>query len=141
MRARGFWLILETVVAYAVPAYHWIWGVIMLPLWLWGAASAESTSIWFIASLIGGVLGAIGVVGLLTVAIAREPVSTLNFSLLALLSCAGLLAVWAMMTGLFAGFSLDPFSLVAIVAPTACTVHLLVLCARLIGAEVQPFPH
>jgi hypothetical protein len=130
MRARGFWLILEAVLAYAVPAYYWIMGLFTLPLWLWMTASAEpADAIGMLASLFVGIPAMVGLVGLLTVAISREPVSAAKFGLLAFLSCCGVLGIWSTVTGRFESFELEPLLLVVTIAPTICTLHLLVLCA------------
>ena len=130
MRARGIWLILEAVVAYAIPAYFWIMGLLTLPLWLWMTASAASAdAIGMLVSWFVGIPALVALVGLLTVAISREPVSVAKFSLLAIFSCSGVLGVWSTITGRFEIFDFDLLTLVVAIAPTLCTVHLLVLCA------------
>jgi hypothetical protein len=129
MRARSFWLILEVILAYAVPAYFWILGLITLPLWLWFTASAEPASVGLLVSMFAGIPAMIGVIGLLTVVISREPVSMAKFSVLAVLSCSGLLAIWSAITDQFRIFDPDMLTLFATLAPTACTLHLLALCA------------
>lgn len=141
MRARGFWLILEAVLAFAIPVYFWILGLFTLPLWLWITASAEPAAIGMLVSMFAGIPAIVGVIGLLTAVIAREPVSVAKFSLLAILSCAGVLGIWSTITGQFEMFDLDPLTLLATIAPTACTLHLLVLCARLIGSGTKSPAH
>jgi hypothetical protein len=46
------------------------------------------------------------------------------------LNAAGLLSIWATMTGQFEGFELNGFSFLSIVVPTLCTVHFLWLAMR-----------
>ncbi len=141
MRARNCWLIIETITAYALPAYLWMWGIISLPLWLWGATDADPTSRWYLISLAGGALGAIGMIGLLTAVIRNEPITRVNFAKLCVLTGCGLFGIWATITSHFTGFSIDPFSVVAAIVPTLCTLHLWVLCVRLIGANTHPATH
>ena len=141
MRARAFWLILEAVLAFAIPVYFWILGLFTLPLWLWITGSADPAAIGMLVSLFAGIPTIVGIVGVLTAVISREPVSLARFMLLAVLSCAGVLGIWSMITGQFEMFDPDPLTLLATLAPTVCTLHLLVLCARLIGPAARSPAH
>jgi hypothetical protein len=133
MRARSFWLILEAVLAFAIPAYFWIGGLFTLPFWLWITASADPAAIAMLVSLFAGIPALVSIIGLLAAVIARAPVSVAKFSVLAVLSSCGVLGIWSTITGQFEIFDPDPLTLIATIAPTACTLHLLVLCARLVG--------
>jgi hypothetical protein len=42
-------------------------------------------------------------------------------------SALGVASLWVEMTGQFAGFSFDWFSVASVILPTLCTVHILVL--------------
>lgn len=136
MNAWRWWLVAEAAFAFAIPAYFWVWGVIALPLWILGAASDDPTALLNLASVVGGFLGAIGLLTLLRQIISSQPVGTSKFIFITVLCACGLLAIWTMMTGHLHAFMLNWFTVVAIVAPTLCTVHLLILCRRLLRPNV-----
>lgn len=131
MRARSVWLILEAILSYAVPAYFWIIGLFWLPFLLWTAASMEPADVvGILVPFFAGLSALFGLAGLLTVAISREPVSVTKLGVLALLSGCGVLGIWSTVTGNFESFDVEPLTLVGTIAPTACTLHLLVLCSN-----------
>jgi hypothetical protein len=47
----------------------------------------------------------------------------------------GTLSIWVMMTGQFAGFELNWFSLLSTIAPTLCATHLLWLALQRYRSE------
>jgi hypothetical protein len=130
MRAWHWWLIAETLLAYALPAYFWFWGALTVPLWILGASMGDRAATLNLASIIGGFLGAAGMIVMLKQIISNTPPSKSKFIFTTALAISGLLALWTIMTSHFVG-ELNWFVLVAAVVPTLCTVHLLTLCWRL----------
>ena len=131
MRAWHWGLIVETLLAYALPAYFWFWGALTVPVWILGVSMGDRAATLDLASVVGGLLGAIGMITALKQLISDRPPSTSKLISITTLNLCGLLALWTMMTSHFVGFEVNWFILIAGIVPTACTVHLLALCWRL----------
>jgi hypothetical protein len=135
MRIRNLVLLAETNLAYAIPAYLWLWGVLTLPLWIRGAELSEAGSVWNLATVIGGFLGAIGTIALLALALLNTTVRPIPLGIFATLSFTGVLSVWAILTSHFEAFDLPLITLIVATAPTLCTAHLVVSCAQRRGSH------
>ena len=120
----------EVVLAYAIPAYFWLWGLIMLPFWVLSVTTGGDTAVWYLASMLGGFVGMIGIVAVLTQIVSERRRGRLPFICFTILCSCGVFAIWTVMTDRFQAFEVNWFSLLGIVAPTACTIHLLVLYGR-----------
>jgi hypothetical protein len=135
MSAWRWWLIGEAILAYALPAYFWLWGLITLPMWILGTTTGDATAIWYTASVFAGILGVSGVTFVLKQVISQRRPTKAAFICCTLLCSCGVFAIWAVMTGHFHSFELNWFTLLSIVAPTICTVHFLALFAQLLRNE------
>jgi hypothetical protein len=80
--------------------------------------------------VLGGFPGGIGITYLLITVLIPEKPSLDLFVCLSVLCTVGIFAIWSAMTAGFEDFDLNWFSLVAAVAPTFSTLHLLVLCGK-----------
>ena len=123
-------VVVEVVLCFALPGYFLLWGVITLPMWLLGATSGTEFAVIHLLSIIGGCLGIWAVVKALRFHLARRPKAPPNWTVIGLFSLAGIISIWTEMTGQFAGFELDWFSAISMIAPTACAVHVLYLAIR-----------
>lgn len=132
MRVPGWFLILETLFSYVLPACFWFWGLLTLPVWVLGSVGNEPIAIWNLISIAGGFFGAAGVIATLAQVISQEPATRVRLCVLAVLSACGVFSIWTMMTGHFHAFELNLFTLAFGIAPTLCSAHLLVLCAKLV---------
>lgn len=138
MRTWRVGLIAETVLTFLLPAYFWLWGALTAPLWILGAVREDVPAAINLLCVVGGLLGAIGITSLLRQIISMQPPTRRQFKVAASLSVFGLVAVWTMMTGHFQGFELNWFTVIAIIAPTLCTAHLLTIgWKRLVQHERQ----
>jgi hypothetical protein len=133
-------VVVEVVLCFALPGYFLLWGLITLPIWFLGATSGVGFAVIDVLSTIGGCLGIWAVVKTLRFYLARRPVSPPNWTVLVFASLAGIISIWTEMTGQFAGFVLDWFSVISTIAPTACAIHILYLAMRKLNrpAGLQP---
>jgi len=125
-----FFVVAEVVVCFALPGYFLLWGLITLPMWFMGATSGAGFAAIHLLSTIGGCLGIWAVVKALLFYLARSPAAPPNWTVIVLFSLAGIISIWTEMTGQFAGFELDWFSGISMIAPTACAIHVLYLAKR-----------
>jgi hypothetical protein len=123
-------VVVEVVLCFALPGYFLLWGVITLPMWFSGATSGAGFAVIHLLSTIGGCLGIWAVVKALRFYLTRHPAAPPNWIVIGLSSLAGIISIWTEMTGQFAGFELDWFTAISMIAPTACAVHVLYLAMR-----------
>lgn len=119
----------EVAFCFAVPAYFLFWGTVSLPIWLLGADSGAAFALIHALCIVGGLLGVIGLFRVVRYLFRTEP-PRIRWPVVVPLMAAGLLSIWTTMTGQFAGFELDWFSVLSTIAPTLCTIHLLWLSLR-----------
>jgi hypothetical protein len=125
-----FLVVLEVILCFAIPGYFLFWGLITLPIWYSGATSGAGYALIHFLSTIGGCLGIGAVVRALHFYLARHPAAAPNWTVVGLFGLAGIVSIWTEMTGQFAGFELDWFSVISMIAPTFCAVHVLYLAMR-----------
>ena len=123
-------VVIEVMLCFAIPAYFLFWGVLTLPVWFIGASSGAGFAAIHALSTVGGCLGIWAIVRALRFYLARRPVAPPNWTVLVLFSIAGIASIWTEMTGQFAGFELDGFTAISLIAPTLCTIHILFLAMR-----------
>lgn len=138
--AARYYVLVEVVLCFALPGYFLLWGVISLPIWFTGAVSGAGYAAIHLLSTIGGCLGLWAVVRALTFYLARHPATPPNWTLIVLFSLAGIISIWTEMTGQFAGFTLDGFSAMAMIAPTAGAIHVLYLAMHKPSTDVAIGP-
>jgi hypothetical protein len=118
---------LEVFLCFALPTYFLFWGLVTLPVWLIGASSGAGYAAIHALSTIGGVLGLWALLRTLRYYVSARAIRAPNWRLTILLMTAGIASIWTEMTGQFAGFELDWFSLISVIAPTLCSIHVLFL--------------
>jgi uncharacterized membrane protein len=128
-RAMKYLVLTEVAFCFALPAYFLFWGILSLPIWLLGAGSGAAFALIHALCIVGGLLGVIGLVRVVRYLLRTQP-SRMRWYVVVPLMAAGLLSIWTTMTGQFAGFGLDWFSVLSTIAPTVCTIHLLWLSLR-----------
>jgi hypothetical protein len=128
-RTRKYLLIGEAIVCFALPTFFLFWGTLTLPLWILGASNGATYPLVHALCTIGGWFGLVALVLVLRYLLRTGP-TRIRWFLVLPLNAAGLLSIWATMTGQFEGFELNGFSFLSIVVPTLCTVHFLWLAMR-----------
>ena len=126
-RALRTLIVLEVVLCFALPTYFLFWGVIALPMWLMGAIAGAGYATIHALAVLAGCLGLWTLVRVLRYYLSKTAVSVPNWSWMITFSAFGVASVWAEMTGQFAGFSFNWFSVFSIILPTLCAVHILAL--------------
>ncbi len=123
-------VVLEVVLCFALPGYFLFWGVVTLPVWFMGVTSGAGFATVHFLCTIGGCLGIWAIFTALRFYLARRPTAPPNWTVVVLFSVVGVISIWTEMTGQFAGFQFDWFSVMSMIAPTACAVHVLYLAMR-----------
>ena len=119
----------EVAFCFALPAYFLFWGILSLPIWLLGAGNGAAFASIHALCVVGGLLGVIGLVLVVRYLLRAQP-PRMRWAVVVPLMAAGLVSIWTTMTGQFAGFGLNWFSVLSTVVPTLCTIHLLWLSLR-----------
>ena len=120
-------LAVEATICFALPAYFLFWGVLTLPLWLRGWQ--VTYALIHLLCTIGGLMGMAAVIRVMYYVLSSVS-RPINWYIIGPLLLVGILATWTEMTGQFAGFSLNPFWLFIVGAPTICTAHVVWLAMR-----------
>lgn len=122
------YLVWEAVLCFALPAYHLLWGILFSPVLIAGAARGVTYMIVHLLCTLGGCLGLVALV--LALRYVFEKMDRLPWAFILPAMLVGLVSIWATMTGQFTEFDLNWFSILAIGAPTACSIHILWLAVR-----------
>jgi hypothetical protein len=133
-RTMRYLLVAEAVFCFALPAYFLLWGILTLPLWLLGAGNDATYALIHALCILGGWLGLIALVLVMRYLLRSEPTRMYWLPVLPLVA-VGTLSIWTTMTGHFARFELNWFSLLSTIAPTLCAAHLLWLALRRYRSE------
>jgi hypothetical protein len=123
-------VIVEAALCFALPTYFLFWGALTLPLWLMGASSGAGYAAVHALCTIGGSLGLWALFRTLRYYVSSRPLRAPNWPVVGLFTATGVASIWTEMTGQFAGFELDWFSAVSMIAPTLCAMHVLVLAIQ-----------
>ena len=135
-RALQVLILFEVAICFAIPVYFLFWGVVTLPVSLAGAGAGVRYALIDLLAVVGGCLGVGVLVRVLHFYLARRAISAPNWPIVIILGTLGLASIWVEMTGQFAGFGLDWFSVATMILPTLCAVHILVLAMRKTGGKV-----
>jgi hypothetical protein len=122
------WLVWETVLSFALPTYFLFWGVLFSPVLLAGAARGVGYVIVHLLCTLGGILGMVALVFVLRYIVRKR--DSLPWVFVAPAMVLGLASIWTTMTGQFTGIDLNWFSVLAVGAPTVCSVHVLWLAIQ-----------
>jgi hypothetical protein len=102
-------------------------GVLVLPLTLPGAISEAGFDVIQVLCTLGGCLGLWALFVTMRYYLSSKPLKPPNWSIIVALTAAGVVSIWTVMTGQFAGFELGWFSTLTMIAPTLCAGHILLL--------------
>ena len=126
-RALRALIILEVVLCFALPMYFLFWGIVTLPMWLMGASAGAAYAFVDALAIVAGCLGLWALFRVLRFYLAKSAIGAPNWPRMVILAAFGVASIWVEMTGQFAGFSFDWFSVVSMILPTLCAMHILVL--------------
>jgi hypothetical protein len=121
-------LVWEAALSFALPAYYLFWGVLFSPLLVAGAARGVAYVIVHLLCTVGGCLGLIALISTLRYVLGKK--DRLSWVFVVPATVAGLVSIWATMTGQFRGFDLNWFSILTMGAPTLCSAHILWLARQ-----------